>query len=46
MFPDKSQLYLAAIEDADYKTEKIHCAFLVEGIYTTWVVVLTGPCFR
>jgi len=24
MFPDKSQLYLAAIEDADYKNEKIH----------------------
>lgn len=24
MFPDKSQLYVAAIEDAEYKNEKIH----------------------
>lgn len=24
LFPDKSQLYIAAIEDADYKSEKIH----------------------
>lgn len=29
MFPDNATLYLAAIEDKDYKEEKINCKFLV-----------------
>jgi len=28
IFPDTATLYLAALEDQDYKEEKINCAFL------------------
>ena len=26
IFPDKATIYIAAIEDGDYRTEKIDCA--------------------
>lgn len=29
IFPDTATLYLAAIEDSDYKEEKINCMFLI-----------------
>lgn len=34
MFPDEANLYLAAIEDQDYKEEKINC-----GCYSTCYAV-------
>ena len=29
MFPDTAALYFAAIEDQEYKDEKINCAFIL-----------------
>lgn len=29
MFPDEATMFLAAIEDQDYKEEKIGCAFTI-----------------
>ena len=32
MFPDEATLYLAAIEDMDYKEEKINCEFVSDWV--------------
>ena len=29
LFPDKATIYLAAIEDQDYKEEKINCKLMI-----------------
>jgi len=29
LFPDKATIYLAAIEDQDYKEEKINCKLII-----------------
>lgn len=33
MLPDKASLHLTAIEDADYKDDKIECELLTSCIY-------------
>jgi type I protein arginine methyltransferase len=38
MFPDEATLYLAAIEDMDYKEEKINCMFSVYNIDRFWLM--------
>ena len=35
MFPDRAALYITAIEDRQYKEEKIHCKFMVTGRYNS-----------
>jgi type I protein arginine methyltransferase len=39
MFPDEATLYLAAIEDMDYKEEKINCKFSVYNIDRFWLML-------
>ena len=34
IFPDQATLYVAGLEDADYKDEKIGCGCLLSGLYT------------
>ena len=34
MFPDQATMYLAGIEDADYKDEKIGCEFRITRFTT------------
>ena len=36
LFPDKATIYLAAIEDQDYKEEKINCKSLSAGRTSTF----------
>ena len=31
VFPDEAELYIAAIEDGEYKHEKIDCKFIIVG---------------
>lgn len=42
IFPDKAQIYMAAIEDGDYKEEKIGCKFFFEILMLT----VRGEDFR
>jgi len=35
IFPDTATLWIAAIEDQDYKEEKINCMFLLPSLRTT-----------
>lgn len=45
MFPDTAYLYLAAIEDQDYKEEKINCE-LVFFLHKPDRILSLGQCIR
>lgn len=47
VLPDKASLCLTAIEDADYKEDKIECKFSSSFmLYTTWILICYGIfCF-
>lgn len=43
IFPDKAIIYVAGIEDGDYKEEKIGCALFLPPIHSPWPSLLTYP---
>lgn len=43
IFPDKATIFVAGIEDGDYKDEKIGCMFSPANRYSHLFLVLTSP---
>lgn len=45
VLPDKASLHLTAIEDADYKEDKIECEFIYMWYYYKLVYPISSSCF-
>lgn len=45
VLPDKASLHLTAIEDADYKEDKIECEFIYMWYFYKLVYLISLSCF-